>query len=72
VAGFTLNVARRDPEFAARGPRELFDGIAAGAIQVIIGDTCPLAEAAAAQSALEGRRSVGKLLLIVDEAAAAA
>lgn len=44
--------------------RELFDWIAAGKLDVRIGAEFPLAEAAAAHRAMEGRQTTGKTLLI--------
>jgi NADPH2:quinone reductase len=44
--------------------RALFDGIAAGELQVPIARTYPLAEAAAAHRLMEERTTVGKILLI--------
>ena len=44
--------------------RELFEGIASGTVQLDIGGRYPLAEAAAAYAALEGRRTTGKLILV--------
>jgi NADPH2:quinone reductase len=43
---------------------DLFRWLAAGELRVHIGATFPLAEAAAAQSALEGRGTTGKVLLL--------
>jgi NADPH2:quinone reductase len=43
---------------------DLFNWVAAGELKVRIGATFPLAEAAAAQRALESRATTGKLLLI--------
>ena len=43
---------------------ELFDAVLAGRLSVRIGATFPLAEAAAAHTALEGRRTTGKVLLL--------
>jgi len=45
--------------------RELFDWVAAGALTVRVGAEYPLAEAAEAHRALEGRRTTGKVLLRV-------
>jgi len=44
--------------------RELFDWIARGQLHLRIGATFPLAEAAEAHKALEGRQTTGKVLLI--------
>lgn len=43
---------------------ELFDAISAGALKLRVGMTFPLTEAAAAHTALEGRRSTGKIVLL--------
>jgi len=45
--------------------RELFDWVARGELQVRIGATYPLGEAAEAHRALEGRRTTGKVVLSV-------
>jgi len=44
--------------------RELFDAVLAGALDVRIGSTFPLADAADAQRALESRSTTGKVLLL--------
>ena len=43
---------------------ELFDAVLAGRLSVRVGARFPLAEAAAAHAALEGRRTTGKVLLL--------
>ncbi len=43
---------------------DLFDWIAAGKLEVLIGDSLPLADAAEAHRRLEGRQTTGKMLLI--------
>jgi len=43
---------------------ELFDAVTAGALDVRVGATFPLAEAAEAHRALEGRATTGKVLLL--------
>jgi NADPH2:quinone reductase len=43
---------------------EVFDGVASGRLQVRIGATFPLDQAAEAHRALEGRKTTGKVLLI--------
>lgn len=55
-------VATRD-ELVGR-TTELFDAVAAGRLEVRVGVRHPLAEAAAAHRALEGRATTGKVLLI--------
>jgi NADPH2:quinone reductase len=44
--------------------RDVFEWIRSGALKVRIGATHPLAEAAEAQKALEGRATTGKVLLV--------
>ena len=46
------------------GARLLFDAVASGAIKVQVNHTFPLAEAAEAHRALEGRQTTGSVLLI--------
>ena len=55
-------VATRD-ELVGRAD-ELFAAVQAGTLSVRIGATFPLADAAAAHSALEGRHTTGKVLLL--------
>lgn len=43
---------------------ELFDAVAAGRLDVRVGETFPLADAARAHRALEGRATTGKVLLV--------
>ena len=69
-SGGSLTVTRpslvhymRTPEERAWRYGELFDALAAGALQVRIGAEFPLADAAAAHRALEGRETTGKVLL---------
>ncbi len=64
VLGFwlvPLIVKRRDLVTAAIG--ELLEAVAAGELEVVIGEVYPLSEAARAHADLAGRRSTGKLLL---------
>jgi NADPH2:quinone reductase len=43
---------------------EVLGRVASGALRVRVGATFPLAEAAAAHRALEGRKTTGKVLLL--------
>lgn len=52
------------PEERQWRARELFDAVLAGTLDVRIGQTYPLAEAARAHADLEGRKTTGKVLLI--------
>jgi NADPH2:quinone reductase len=56
------HIAER-PELMRRSS-ELFEWIESGAVEILIGGRFPLAEAAAAHRALEGRATVGKVLLL--------
>ena len=55
-------VATRDE--LVRRAEELFDALRAGTLDVRVGHTYPLADAADAHRALEGRRTTGKVLLL--------
>jgi len=59
----TLGHFLRTPEERAWRYRDLFAALAAGELDVRIGGRFPLAEAGAAQAALAGRGTTGKLLL---------
>lgn len=69
-AGGSLHITRpslghflRSPEERAWRYHELFDAIERGQLQVRIGARFPLADAAKAHSALEGRATTGKVIL---------
>ena len=70
-AGGALSVTRpsllhflRSAEERAWRYGELFDALAAGTLDVRVGATFPLAEAGAAHTALEGRATTGKVVLV--------
>ncbi|WP_084040177.1 quinone oxidoreductase [Demequina sp. NBRC 110053] len=54
----------RTPEERAWRAGELFEAVAAGTLDIRVGATHPLADAAAAHEALESRRTTGKVLLL--------
>jgi NADPH2:quinone reductase len=58
---FTYTAKREDLLASAA---ELFAVIRSGAVKVRIGGTFPLREAAAAQTALEGRKTTGSTVLV--------
>jgi NADPH:quinone reductase len=62
----TLGHYVADPEELRWRAGEVFDWIATGELDVRIGGTYPLAEAARAQDDLASRRTTGKLLLLPD------
>jgi NADPH:quinone reductase len=57
-----IHFTRTGEEFAWRS-RELFDAIAAGALSVTVSGSYPLADAAQAHRDLEGRQTVGSIVL---------
>jgi NADPH2:quinone reductase len=63
VAGFWITHLMQRPDLVERGAAELFAAVASGDLEVVIGGTYGLAEAADAQRALAERRTQGKLLL---------
>jgi NADPH2:quinone reductase len=63
VVGFWLMHCLGRPDMVEEPLADLFARAAAGELRVVGGGTYPLAEAATAQTALEERRTTGKLLL---------
>lgn len=63
VAGFWITHLMQRQDLVERGASELFAAVAAGDLEIVIGGTYGLAEAADAQRALAERRTHGKLLL---------
>ncbi len=63
VVGFWLVHLLGRPEVAAAAIAELFESVASGRLEVVIGGVYPLAQAGEAQIALGERRTQGKLLL---------
>ncbi len=53
------------PERIAEATAELMQLLARGTLQIVIGKTCPLAEAAEAPRAIAERRTTGKVVLLV-------
>ncbi len=60
--GLATYIAARDDLLTAA--RELFEVVAAGAVKIQVNQSFPLAEAAAAHAALEGRRTTGSTVLL--------
>lgn len=63
VQGLTAWMSR--PERIAAATAELMQLLARGTLQIIVGQTFPLAEAAQAHRAIEERRTTGKVVLLV-------
>ena len=63
VVGFWLVHLLQRPDLLEKGISELFDGVASGKLEVVVGATYGLSEVAAAHEALQGRGTQGKLLL---------
>ena len=65
VIGFHLGQAiRHDPSTVMKAVPDLTDGLATGELQVIVGETFPLAGAAGAHEFIESRQSTGKVVLL--------
>jgi NADPH:quinone reductase len=63
LIGFHVRAVLDQPPLFQATVRTLLDHLTAGRLRLVIGGRFPLAEAAAAQTLLECRRSVGKLIL---------
>ncbi len=63
VVGFWLVHLLQRPDLLERGITELFEEVAAGKLEVVIGGVYPLSEVARAHQDLQGRSTQGKLLL---------
>ena len=63
VAGFWLMHCLTKPQMIGEALTDLFARAARGEVKAVVGDIYPLAEAAAAQTALQERRTTGKLLI---------
>lgn len=64
VVGYWLVNSLRFPKMYAEHMQELLGWIGEGKVKLIVEHTFPLAEAAKAHSMLEGRQTVGKLVLL--------
>ncbi len=64
VAGYWLALQLRRPERIAKAITELLQLLAAGKLEIIVGQTFPLSEAAAAHQALSERGTTGKVVLL--------
>jgi NADPH:quinone reductase len=63
VVGFWLMHLFRRPQELREGIAELLGAVAAGELEVVIGDTYPLSDARRAHEDIAARRTHGKLLL---------
>jgi len=63
VVGFYLPQVMRRPDLLVPSLQEVLGWISSNKLKLTIGSTYPLAQAAEAHSALEGRQTTGKLLL---------
>ena len=65
VIGFHLGqAARHDPSSVMKAIPDLTEGLSTGDLEVIVGETFPLAGAAGAHEFVESRRSTGKVVLL--------
>lgn len=65
VVGYWLTTWLSRPERIAAATAELMQFLARGTLQIIVGQTFPLAEAAQAHRAIAERRTTGKVVLLV-------
>jgi NADPH2:quinone reductase len=63
VAGFWLVRMMQRPELVAEGIGELFQALAAGELEAVIGGVYPLSEVRRAHEEIASRKTLGKLLL---------
>jgi NADPH2:quinone reductase len=66
VSGFWLVTAARVPEVAREGVERVVEWVASGKLRVLIGLKLPLSQAEEAHRKMEGRETVGKIVLTVD------
>lgn len=64
VIGYWLVNTFRQPELLAKHMQELSELVATGKVKVIVEHTFPLSETAQAHTVLEGRQTVGKVVLL--------
>lgn len=64
LTGFTTGQIWNRPDYAAELVSGVLEEAVAGRLRPVVGQTFPLAETAAAHSAIEARQTVGKTLLI--------
>jgi NADPH:quinone reductase len=65
IIGYWLTSQLRRIDRIAAATRELMQYLASGKLEIIVGQTFPLAEAAEAHRAIAERRTVGKVVLVV-------
>ena len=65
VIGYWLTAWMQRPDRIARAVSELMQYLAEGKLEIIVGATFPLAEAAAAHQAIAERKTTGKVVLLV-------
>ena len=65
VVGYWLTAWMSHPDRIAAAAQELMQYLATGNLQIVVGQTFPLAEAAEAHRAIAQRRTTGKVVLLV-------
>lgn len=65
IIGYWLTAWMQRPDRIARAVSELMQYLAAGKLEIVVGATFPLAEAAAAHQAIAARQTTGKVVLLV-------
>ena len=65
IIGYWLSAWMRRPDRIASALNELMQYLAAGKLEIVVGQTFPLAEAAVAHQAITERKTTGKVVLLV-------
>ena len=65
IIGYWLTAQLRRPDRIALAAVELMQFLASGKLEIIVGQTFPLAQAAEAHRAISERKTMGKVVLIV-------
>ena len=68
IIGYWLSAWMQRPDRIARAVSELMRYLAAGQLEIVVGATFPLAEAAAAHRAIAARQTTGKVVLQIGRA----
>ncbi len=66
VIGYWLTAWMQKPEAIARAAQDLMQYLATGKLEIVVGQSFPLAEAAKAHQTISDRKTTGKTVLIVE------
>jgi NADPH:quinone reductase len=65
IIGYWLTAQLRRPDYIARAAMELMQYLISGKLEIVVGQTFPLAAAAEAHKAIAERKTTGKVVLLV-------